>query len=124
MLCKRCPHLVRHGRVGEDGSVVFKNNCGLLMKAETLEAGGEMAKKPGRKPTKKPERKPPPVQVPLDDSYSCTQVPFPESFDYLDCDVYRTTFKGGNRKFGVVPTKDFQYSDVLNSSSITDLELL
>lgn len=33
MLCKRCPHHVRHGFLGKDGkSIEFKERCGLKMK--------------------------------------------------------------------------------------------
>lgn len=32
MLCKRCPHHVRHGKVGKDGkSIEFSEKCGLKM---------------------------------------------------------------------------------------------
>lgn len=125
MNCKRCPHLVRHGHMGKSGNIEFLNNCGLLMKAETLELGADSFKKPGRKPTKKPERPPnrPPPKMP-DKSHGCSKYPFDEDFDYFFCDVYASTFKGGDRKFGVNPTGDFQYSDVVSSGMITDMELL
>ena len=33
MVCRKCPHHVRHGQVGEDGkSITFKDRCGLRMK--------------------------------------------------------------------------------------------
>lgn len=125
MLCKKCPHLVRHGRVDSDGEIIFVNNCGLLMKAEILEAGGDVFKKPGRKPSKNKERplKKPPVKLPEGD-FECKSLPFPENFNYFDCGVYQATFKGANNKSGVVPTRDFQYLSSLSPSSITDMELL
>jgi hypothetical protein len=54
----------------------------------------------------------------------CKHFPFPKIFDYMECQVYLGTFKSASRKNDVIPTQDFQYSDVLNGSSITDMELL
>jgi hypothetical protein len=35
MLCKKCPHHVRHGQVGADGKTIeFKNRCGLKMRGQ------------------------------------------------------------------------------------------
>ena len=35
MLCKKCPHHVRHGHVGNDGKTIeFNNRCGLRMKTQ------------------------------------------------------------------------------------------
>lgn len=35
MLCKRCPHHVRHGKVAADGkSIEFQDRCGLKMKQQ------------------------------------------------------------------------------------------
>ncbi len=125
MICKRCPHLVRHGRVGAEGEIVFIHNCGLLMKSEVLEAGGDIFKKPGRKPTKvkeRPVKKTPPKSAEGD--HTCRSMPFPENFEYYDCSVYNETFKGSSRRADVVPTKDFQYLSNISGGSITDLELL
>ncbi len=121
MLCKRCPHLVRHGKVTLEGNIAFDENCGLKMKAEHLEAGAESAKPTGRKPAKKETTQ---SSLDPDADYSCDHFPFPKIFDYIDCNTYTVTFKGGKSKNDVVPTKDFQYSDALNSGSITDMELL
>ena len=125
MSCKRCPHLVRHGQMSESGNIEFLNSCGLLMKAEILELGADCFKKPGRKPTRKPEKPPnrPPPKVP-DEKHTCEKYPFGNDFDYFMCEVYSVTFKGGDRKYGVVPTGDIQYSDAINSNTITDMELL
>lgn len=122
MLCKRCPHLVRHGKVASDGQIEFHENCGLKMKADLLEAGFEATKPGARRPAKKADKTP--VKLDPKADYKCDQHPFPDVFDYLDCGTYRSTFKGGISKNDVIPTKDFQYSDVLNSGSITDMELL
>ncbi len=36
MVCRRCPHHVRHGSAGADGkSIVFAERCGLKMKASS-----------------------------------------------------------------------------------------
>jgi len=37
MLCKRCPHLVKHGQVAKDGKISFKTLCGLKMKQKVEE---------------------------------------------------------------------------------------
>lgn len=122
MLCKRCPHLVRHGQVdAETQQIEFKSLCGLVMKkhmapdptAEELKAKGP--RKGAKKPSKKGEEEP---------NMECVNYPFPGVFDYIECSVYQETFKSTTRKNDVIPTKDFQYSDILSGSSITDMELL
>jgi len=93
MLCKKCPHHVRHGSLAADGkNIIFKDRCGLKMKAT--------------------------------EDQECKNYPFPKVFDYTDCGVYRQTFKSGGQRNDVVPTSDFQYSDALNTQSITEMELL
>jgi hypothetical protein len=32
MLCRRCPHHVRHGQVSPDNKLTFKDMCGLKMR--------------------------------------------------------------------------------------------
>ncbi len=124
MLCKRCPHLVRHGQyVQESGQIEFKNLCGLVMKkhmtpepmVEDPKAKGPKKIGASKKPSKKGEVEP---------TMDCINFPFPNVFDYIECGVYQETFKSTSRKNDVIPTKDFQYSDALNGSSITDMELL
>jgi hypothetical protein len=56
--------------------------------------------------------------------HACKHYPFPKVFDYIECEVYRATFKSTGMKNDVVPTSDFQYSDNFNSQPITDMELL
>ena len=92
MVCRRCPHHVRHGQVGAQNKIEFKDMCGLRMKTGA--------------PT------------------PCTHFPFPSSFDYVNCATYQDVFKTSILRNDVVPTKDFQYSDALTSSSITEMELL
>lgn len=60
----------------------------------------------------------------IKDQQDCLHFPFPQIFDYTACDVYRSTFKSAGVRNDVVPTKDFQYSDTLVASSITEMELL
>jgi hypothetical protein len=131
MLCKRCPHLVRHGQLAEDGkNIEFKNICGLIVRSKrgldelTKEGGGAtMAKNGMRKGAKKgPEKAK--KQKDEDDSLACSHYPFPKVFDYIECQTYQNHFKSSSRKNDVIPTKDFQYSDILSSGSITDMELL
>lgn len=124
MLCKRCPHLVRHGQVdAETQKIEFKSMCGLVMKkflapenpGEEVVRGKPAARKGAKKATKKEEEEP---------NMECICHPFPSVFDYIECGVYQETFKSTSRKNDVIPTKDFQYSDVLSGNSITDMELL
>ncbi|NRA64100.1 MAG: hypothetical protein HRU19_06420 [Pseudobacteriovorax sp.] len=120
MLCKRCPHLVRHGQLAKDNkSIEFKSLCGLVMKQNLLEENGgiDPNKKMAKKPVKKESKAPQKDQV-------CKHYPFPEVFDYIECQVYQGTFKSSTRTNDVIPTKDFQYSDALSGNSITDMELL
>ncbi len=60
----------------------------------------------------------------MKDKQACVHFPFPKVFDYKVCEVYRLTFKASVDRNDVVPTHDFQYSDKLTSSSITEMELL
>jgi hypothetical protein len=54
----------------------------------------------------------------------CAHVPFKLGFEYTACEVYLETFKTAGQRNDVVPTSDFQYSDKLQTNSITDMELL
>lgn len=123
MLCKRCPHLVRHGQMAADQKTIeFRNMCGLLMRAERGDEP-EASKAPRRGPKKQPTTA---VQKkkPLTADKTCQHFPFPNVFDYMECHTYIETFKAAGRKNDVVPTKDFQFSEALSGSSITDMELL
>jgi hypothetical protein len=123
MLCKRCPHLVRHGQyVPENGQIEFKNLCGLVMKKHM--APDPIIEDPKAKGPKKVAIKKPLKKGDLEPIMDCVNFPFPNVFDYIDCAVYQETFKSTTRKNDVIPTKDFQYSDVLSGNSITDMELL
>ena len=120
MLCKRCPHLVRHGLASSDGrQIEFRNMCGLVMKASfNAENGNEVPNKKGPKKSKPAATKEP------EKEQICLHHPFPKIFDYMECRIYQETFKSATRKNDVVPTKDIQYSDILSGNSITDMELL
>lgn len=121
MLCKRCPHLVRHGQMAADQKTIeFRNMCGLLMRAERGDEP-DASKAPKRGPKKQPTTT---VKKPISADKSCTHFPFPSVFDYMECPTYIETFKAAGRKNDVVPTKDFQFSEALSGSSITDMELL
>jgi hypothetical protein len=38
MVCRKCPHHVRHGQVAADGKTIeFKNRCGLRMKEAAVQ---------------------------------------------------------------------------------------
>ena len=119
MKCKKCPHLVKHGQVSDTGDIEFKSMCGLAMKRQVFEVYGDPNKRPGRKGTKTKLAPVTPTEKEI-----CIQAPFPEYFDYFECSTYQGTFKSTSRKNDVIPTKDFQYSDSLSGSSITEMELL
>lgn len=125
MLCKRCPHLVRHGQLASDKKTIeFQNNCGLIMKAKKANeapADGQLKSMPRKNVKKLSEQT---AKPPIPASVECSHFPFPKVFDYIECNIYQTIFKSSTRKNDVVPTKDFQYSDALSGSSITDMELL
>ena len=54
----------------------------------------------------------------------CTNYPFGKGFDYMGCAVYVDVFKTAGQLNDVVPTSDFQYSDRMSQSSLTEMELL
>ncbi|MBF0441408.1 MAG: hypothetical protein HQK54_05850 [Oligoflexales bacterium] len=125
MLCKRCPHLVRHGQADpETKNIEFRNICGLMIKTRKQEEIklDVNIKINGKKPPKKLVEQDTHPQISA--QICCSNYPFPKIFDYIECETYQSTFKSTTRKNDVIPTKDFQYSDVFNSSSITDMELL
>lgn len=122
MSCIRCPHHVRHGKLGEDGkTIVFRDHCGLRLKqTQDPEAMIKKTKGRGRAPTPVVKRK----VLPQDANTDCVHFPFPDQFDYFHCAVYQETFDSRGIKNGVVPTKDFQYSEQLAGLAVTDMELL
>lgn len=121
MSCRRCPHHVRHGQLSDDGSgFVFKDICGLRHK-QSIDP--DIALKKGRGRGRAPtevKRKPLPRGATMD----CMHVPFSESFDYISCSIYTENFSTQGFRNGVLPTKDFQFSEHLVGISVTDMELL
>jgi hypothetical protein len=92
--CKKCPHHVRHGQVAGDGKTIEFKN----------RCGLKM-------------KEPQPVE--------CSHHPFStKGFDYIRCDIYVQVFKSQGQRNDVVPTSDFQYSEKLANSSLTEMELL
>ena len=122
MACKRCPHHVRHGKSSVDGkSIEFSDHCGLRLKqAQEMETGGKKVRGRGRPAAEVVKRKPLPDGATTD----CIHVPFDDNLDYFHCAVYQDTFDTKGLKNGVVPTKDFQYSERLAGIAVTDMELL
>ena len=55
---------------------------------------------------------------------ACDQVPFPNSFNFVECKTYQFVFKSKGPSNDVIPTSDFQFADALTDTSITDMELL
>ncbi|MDD9950593.1 MAG: hypothetical protein OXT67_03415 [Zetaproteobacteria bacterium] len=124
MPCNRCPHHVRHGKLAEDKKgIVFSDHCGLILKQQQPE--DQHAKKQrgrGRPMAALPQRR---VELPKNiESTDCIHFPFDDSFDYFRCEVYLHIFESKGIKNGVLPTKDFHYSDSIASVSVTDMELL
>ncbi len=127
MLCKRCPHLVRHGQLGADKKTIeFRNLCGLRVKQQLATEQAQTEASNARKGAKKAAAKANEARpsIPPSAMQECVNFPFPDVFDYIECNVYQSTFKSSTRKNDVIPTKDFQYSDALSGTSITDMELL
>jgi hypothetical protein len=60
----------------------------------------------------------------MKEKMECGHYPFPKVFEYTACEVYRSTFKSNGMKNDVLPTRDFQFSDAFQTTSITDMELL
>lgn len=122
MSCRRCPHHVRHGQLGEDGrSMVFKDLCGLRVKqGQDHDAPIRKNRGRGRPPADNVKRKP----LPPGASMECKHYPFAESFDYMLCPTYQEIFETKGLRNGAVPTKDFQFSETLSNVQVTDMELL
>ncbi len=123
MTCSRCPHHVRHGKFSADQKkVTFRDHCGLKFK-QSQETQPQVKKK-GPKPaaTKDPDLTK--TEFVLSAATECIHVPFPSNFEYFACEVYQKTFESHGLKNGVVPTKDFQFSEKLVGTSVTDMELL
>ena len=122
MSCNKCPHHVRHGKVGEDGkSIIFSDMCGLRMK-QTQETEVPVKKMKGRgKNLPEPIKRKPILEG---EPIECVHYPFPDLFDYFRCRVYQETFESKGIKNGVIPTKDFQFSERLSGLAVTDMELL
>ncbi len=121
MSCNRCPHHVRHGQYNsKEQTIEFRNICGLRHKQaidpETVQKKGR-----GRgRQTTEIKRKP----LPYGASLECLHYPFLTTFDYFACDIYQENFATQGLKNGVLPTKDFQFSEHLAGISVTDMELL
>ncbi len=122
MHCNRCPHHVKHGRYcQEKEQIVFKNLCGLKLKNSQEDSS---APKKGRS-----KGRPPPTETllkePIEwDTLDCIHIPFQQGFDYIKCEVYQRVFSSSGLRNGVLPTKDFQYSEKLAGTSVTDMEYL
>lgn len=94
MVCRRCPHYVRHGQVAEDKKTfTFSDRCSLKMK-----------------------------HTPSSADHSCHHHPFKMGFDYIECDTYQRVFKGASQRNDVVPVHDLPFVDA--SASLTEMELL
>ncbi len=120
MSCYRCPHYVRHGQPTKDKkSIMFKDLCGLKMRQST-EPDQLMKKQRGRKPAE-PVRKPARERTA---GQECISFPFTEAFDYFQCAIYQKTFESKGLKNDVNPTSDFQFSEQLRGTSVTEMELL
>ena len=123
MVCRRCPHHVRHGSVAPDKkNIIFSDICGL--KVKSIERAEEAKEKSAGLSDKKGVVRPAINALKSGKDTECVEVPFPKDFMYRDCQVYRDIFKTTGTKNDVIPTQDIQYSEALTVGSITDLELL
>lgn len=122
MSCRRCPHHVRHGQLGKDQSTfTFREICGLRHKQSVdPECAMKKTRGRGRVTNSEIKRKP----LPLGATIDCSHYPFDESFDYFSCAIYQENFATQGMKNGVLPTKDFQFSEHLTGLAVTDMELL
>ncbi len=120
MDCSRCPHHVRHGKFSTDQKkVTFRDHCGLKFKQ--CQDTQPQVKKKGPKPIAFEGQR---QEFVLNAATECIHVPFKADFDYFGCEVYQRTFETNGLKNGVLPTKDFQFSEQLVGTSVTDMELL
>lgn len=102
-MVRKCPHLVRHGKVAADGKTIeFKEMCGLMIRKVDPDA--------------------PPLALPFGDE--CENVPFIKGFDYISCAVYQAVFKSKGLRNDVNPTSDYSLNSALVGGAITDMELL
>ncbi len=102
-MIRKCPHLVRHGKVAGDGkSIEFKDMCGLMIRKFDPDI--------------------PRVKLPFPDD--CEKVPYQQGFDYIGCEVYQAVFKSTGLRNDVNPMTDMPLNSALGGASITDLELL
>ncbi len=102
-MVRKCPHLVRHGKVAADGkSIEFKEMCGLMIRKIDPDA-------------------PPRPKLPFDET--CSQVPFKKGFDYICCDVYQAVFKSKGIRNDVNSTSDMNFG-AISANTITDMDLL
>jgi hypothetical protein len=131
MSCKRCPHHVRHGFAGDNNQLEFGDYCGLKIKQQDRELGLAAEKAGVVKKNAKTiiERKGAEAKPARPKKYSkklmCEKVPFDLSFEYRGCEVYIYTFKAVSVKNDVVPTRDFEFSDVFTGGpSLAEMELL
>lgn len=60
----------------------------------------------------------------MEQKLDCKHHPFPEVFNYMGCDVYREKFAGSAERNDVLPTSDFNYSDLVMGSGVTDLDII
>ena len=129
MASHRCPHHVRHSTFDrKTQQMVFRDHCGLLLKRASP-SGGKRGRggRPFRSSSGKDlANKPKPdAGIPAnDESLNCTQLPFPDDFEYMQCPTYQSIFKSGSLKNNALPTKNIQYSEPFSGGGLGDLEIL
>jgi hypothetical protein len=54
----------------------------------------------------------------------CDKYPFAAGFNFVECNIYRDTFKSAGQRNDCIPTSDFLYADNMSGTPITEMELL
>ncbi|MCY4380177.1 MAG: hypothetical protein OXC40_01210 [Proteobacteria bacterium] len=122
----RCPHYVRHSTFNrKTQQMEFRDQCGLLLRRAAGSKNIKNSRGSKPPPVKKNRRHQTVAKIENnDDSVSCDQLPFTDTFHYFDCPTYQETFKSGSLKNNAVPTKNIQYSDQFSSNSLNDMDML
>ncbi len=103
MLCRKCPHVVKHGKMLKSGEIEFSHGCGLAMrKANNPDV-------PAKDKPKGPE-------------LNCDHFPFESDFDYLRCPTYVKTFCATDHKNDVVVSGEISIN--MGTTACSDMNLL
>lgn len=115
----RCPHHVRHSTFDrKNQKMIFRDHCGLLVKKAHPQSTLKNRKtRSAQKPNRSGATS---NQLSSNTDMQCTELPFPDHFNYMECPTYQSIFKSGATKNNAVPTHHMQYT----SHGLTDLDIL